>query len=291
MIYSMTGYGRGKADIDCGAIMTEIRTVNHRFIDFSIKLPNGMNQYQSFVEKIVRTKIRRGRVYIKLSLDSNFVARHSGINKTLLKGFYREINEFASAEGIPGEVDIATLLSFPDAFGSTEPGIPCGKIKKAVKESVDKALDECVRMREKEGSILQGDMDRNLKKIGKSIDGIKKIAPEAIKKVFSRSKKRIKKMLSGSKIDEKRWLTEIAIMSDKADFSEELVRLDSHVVQFGHELEKGGQVAKKLTFILQEIHREVTTMGNKASDTKIINKCMNIKEYTERIREQVQNLE
>jgi uncharacterized protein (TIGR00255 family) len=148
-----------------------------------------------------------------------------------------------------------------------------------------------VEMREKEGEILKKDMDRNLSKIGKSIEGIKKIAPEAIKKVFSRSKKRVKNMLSGLKMDEKRWLTEVAIVSDKADFSEELVRLDSHVVQFGHELEKGGQVAKKLTFILQEIHREVTTLGNKASDTKIINKCLHIKEYTERIREQVQNLE
>jgi len=287
----MTGYGRGKADIDCGAMITEIRTVNHRFIDFSIKLPNGMNQHQNFIEKIVRTKIKRGRIYIKLSLDSNYVARHSGINKSLLKELYREISEFASAEGIPGKVDIATLLSFPDAFGSTESGIACGKIKKAVKESVDKALDECVQMREKEGEILLRDMDRNLSKIGKSIEGIKKIAPEAIKKVFSRSKKRVKDMLSGSKIDEKRWMTEVAIVSDKADFSEELVRLDSHVVQFGHELEKGGQIAKKLTFILQEIHREVTTLGNKASDTKIINKCLHIKEYTERIREQVQNLE
>jgi len=291
MIYSMTGYGRGKADIDCGAMITEIRTVNHRFIDFSIKLPNGMNQHQNFIEKIVRTKIKRGRIYIKLSLDSNYVARHSGINKSLLKELYREISEFASAEGIPGKVDIATLLSFPDAFGSTESGIACGKIKKAVKESVDKALDECVQMREKEGKILQKDMDRNLSKIGKSIEGIKKIAPEAIKKVFSRSKNRVKDMLSGSKMDEKRWMTEVAIVSDKADFSEELVRLDSHVVQFGHELEKGGQIAKKLTFILQEIHREVTTLGNKASDTKIINKCLHIKEYTERIREQVQNLE
>jgi uncharacterized protein (TIGR00255 family) len=146
-------------------------------------------------------------------------------------------------------------------------------------------------MREKEGSILKRDIEGNLKKVGKFVEVIKRSAPAAIKAVSLRSKKRVKEILGGEKMDEKRWLTELAIMADKADFSEELVRLDSHITQFGNELEKGGQVAKKLTFILQEIHREVTTLGNKASDAKIINKCLNIKENTERMREQVQNLE
>jgi uncharacterized protein (TIGR00255 family) len=287
----MTGYGRGKFEIDGGAMMAEIRTVNHRFIDFSTKLPPGMNQYQNYVEKIIRAKIKRGRVYVKLSFDSNFVSRHSGINKNLLKGLYREINEFASSEGIPGEIDIATLISCPDAFNSTESEIPSGKIKDALRESLSEALSGCVLMREKEGSILKRDIEGNLKKVGKFVEVIKRSAPAAIKAVSLRSKKRVKEILGGEKMDEKRWLTEVAIMADKADFSEELVRLDSHITQFGNELEKGGQVAKKLTFILQEIHREVTTLGNKASDAKIINKCLNIKENTERMREQVQNLE
>jgi len=287
----MTGYGSGKAEIDGGAVMAEIRTVNHRFIDFSIKLPSGMNQYQSYVEKIIRAKIKRGRVYVKLSYDSNFVAQHSGINKYLLKELYREITEFASAEAIPGEVDIATLLSFPDAFVNTESEIPPGKLKNAVRESMSKALSECVLMREKEGSALTRDIESNINKIGKGVEAIKKRAPAVIKGVSSKAKKRVKEILADTEMDEKRWLTEVAITADKADFSEELVRLDSHVIQFDSELEKGGQVAKKLTFILQEIHREITTLGNKASDTKIINKCLNIKESAERIREQIQNLE
>ncbi|MDZ7860673.1 MAG: YicC/YloC family endoribonuclease [Candidatus Krumholzibacteriota bacterium] len=291
MIYSMTGYGKGKVKVDGGSMMTEIRTVNHRFMDFSIKLPPEMNEFQSYIEKRVREKIRRGRVYIKVSFDKNTAVLQSGINKPLLKSLYREVKKFASSEGIPGEVDIASLLSFPDAFRCRETKIPKGKIKTAIKESLDSALDGCVRMREKEGSILKNDIERNIKKIEKSVESIKKRAPGAIERAFSRSRKRVKEMLGSLKIDEKRWLTEVAIMADKADFSEELVRLDSHVVQFSRELEKGGQISKKLTFMLQEIHREITTLGNKASDTKIINRCLDIKEKAERIREQVQNLE
>jgi len=291
MVFSMTGFGRGESQIGGGHMIAEIRTVNHRFLDFSTKLPAEMSRYQDYIEKLVRKRISRGHVYIKVSFDSSFQAEHRGVNEKYLARIYGDLQDFASRRGIRGEIDLNALLALPEALISDEAEVPERRMKKAIRESVGSALEECVEMRAREGKTLEKDISSNLGKIRKAVARIEKRAPAAIKKSFKRSRDRVKKMLDKAGLDDNRWMTEVAIMSDKADFSEELVRLASHIDLFQKELQKGGEVAKKLTFILQEIHREVTTLGNKSSDTRIIRECLNIKEGTEKIREQAQNLE
>ncbi len=291
MIFSMTGFGRGESQIGSGHMIAEIRTVNHRFLDFSTKLPVEMTQYQDYIEKLARKRISRGHVYIKVSFDSSFQAEHKGVNEKYLAKIYQDLQDFASRRGIRGEIDLNALLNLPDAFVSEDAEVPERKMKKAIRESVGGALERCVEMRAREGKTLEKDIASNLVKIRKAVAKIDKRAPAAIKRSFGKTRDRVKKMLDQAKLDDSRWLTEVAIMSDKADFSEELVRLSSHIDLFEKELERGGDVAKKMTFILQEIHREVTTLGNKSSDTRIIRECLNIKEGTEKIREQAQNLE
>lgn len=291
MVTSMTGFGKGSAGIGSGEVSVEIRTVNHRYIDFSIRMPRILGEYEKDVEKTLRRKISRGHVYVTVSFDKDFEIDNFEINYDFLKKTYLKLSEFARKEGIPCEVDISTLLSLPEAFSNKSESIPDAKIKTAVDKALSAAIERCVAMRVNEGEALKADIEDRLAAIGVIAADIEKKAPAAKKRSVSRAKKRLEQIMSGVEIDNGRWAMEAAVMADRADFSEELVRLKSHLEQFGRILKKGGEVSKKLTFLLQEIHREATTMGNKATDSAIIRDCLSIKEKGEKIREQIQNLE
>ena len=291
MITSMTGYGKGSALLGNGEVTVEIRTVNHRFIDFSVRMPRLLSSLEKNVEKSIRRKINRGHVSVSVVLDKNFESEYTSVNTKLLKRAYRELSEFARKEKIPGEVDINTLLSLPEVFASTVESIPDRTLKTAVESAVGKALDKCVRMRMNEAIELVKEIRAQISRIEKTTAKIEKNTPAALKRALARVKKSVRQMIGYNNIDKSRWEVEAALMSDRADFSEELVRLKSHLGQFTKILKKGGEVSKKLTFLLQEIHREVTTMGNKATDSEIIRDCLSIKGDVEKIREQIQNLE
>lgn len=291
MITSMTGYGKGSASLGNGEVTVEIKTVNHRFIDFSVRMPRLLSSLEKDVEKNIRRKIKRGHVSVNVALDKNFESEYTSVNKKLLKKTYRELSEFARKEKIPGKVDINTLLSLPEVFTSTVESIPERTMKTAVESAVGKALDRCVRMRRSEAGELIKEVLVQISRIEKTTAKIEKNTPAALKRSLARVKKRIRQMIGDSNIDKNRWEVEAALMSDRADFSEELVRLKSHLGQFTKIVKKGGEISKKLTFLLQEIHREVTTMGNKATDSGIIRDCLSIKGDVEKIREQIQNLE
>ncbi len=291
MVTSMTGYGKGSARIGDGEAIAEIRTVNHRFIELSIRLPRVLNGTERDLEKIIRRKIKRGHVYLTVTLTRSFDAETLRINSKLIKKVYRELSVLARKEGIPGDVDINTILSIPDVFSVDSETVPPQQLVSAVKKALGKALSSCTGMRENEGAELLRDMNGRLRTITRIASRIENRAPAALAKALARTKKRLKQLIGNAAIDENRWALEAAIMADKTDFSEELVRLNSHLGQFEKILSRGGEVSKKLTFLLQEIHREATTMGNKASDPAIIRDCLEIKENVEKIREQVQNLE
>lgn len=291
MIYSMTGYGRGEVRETGGAVTAEVRTVNHRFIDFSIRVPRPLNGYEREIEKIIRGSVKRGHVYVTVSMDKAIETESVTINRDLLRKTYRLLTEFAIEEGIPGRVDIGTLLSLPDVFsGGIDEALP-ESLWIRVRKAVVAALENCAEMRKAEGAELVRDISRRLAVIEKGVSRIERKAPLALKRSFARGKARLRQLLEGNEIDESRWVTEAAIMTDRTDFSEELVRLKSHVVQFRSVIAKGDEVSKSLTFLLQEMHRETTTMANKAADAAIISECLSLKECIEKIREQVQNLE
>ncbi|MBN1884094.1 MAG: YicC family protein [Candidatus Krumholzibacteriota bacterium] len=291
MITSMTGYGRGEATSKAGRVAAEIRTVNHRFIDFSIRMPRPLSGYETEVEKLLRRKLGRGHVYVNVSVDRGTEAAAAGIDRAFLRRAFRELQAFAKREKIPGTVDINTLLSLPDAFSNGPESAPPTALWRIARKALDEAADRCVEMRRREGAALEADIARRLKGIGKTAARIEKNAPAALAAAVERARRRLAQIVENQEIDEQRWATEAAIMADRADFSEEIVRLKSHLEQFGHVLSTGGEVAKKLTFLLQEIHREATTMGNKATEAAIIRDAINVKEAVEKIREQVQNLE
>jgi uncharacterized protein (TIGR00255 family) len=291
MVYSMTGYGKGEVRVDAGVVAAEVRTVNHRFIDFSIRIPRQLNGYEKDIEKIVRAVVKRGHVYVTVTLDRSMESESIAINRAALRGLYRTLTEFAIEEGIPGRVDIGALLSYPDivtnSLGETLPESLWPGVQRALRI----ALDRLIEMRANEGAELERDILRRLEAIEKAAARIEKKAPLALKRALARAKGRLRQLMTGSRLEESRWIMEAALMAERIDFSEELVRVKSHLGQFRTVMRKGEEVSKSLTFLLQEIHREATTMANKAADASIIRDCLLIKEGVEKMREQVQNLE
>jgi uncharacterized protein (TIGR00255 family) len=291
MVHSMSGYGKGEARSGTGAVCVEVRTVNHRYIDFSIRMPRSLNGYEKEIEKIVRGTVKRGHVYVTVAFDSAVETESVTINKDLLRRTYRVLSDFAIEEGVPGRVDIGTLLSLPDIFANSLDEVLPESLWTRVREALGIALQRCLEMRRNEGAELVRDVMRRLAVLEKGVARIEKKAPAALKRALARGKDRLRQLLDGSKIDESRWLMEAALMAERTDFSEELVRIQSHLAQFRTVIEKADEVSKSLTFLLQEIHREATTMANKATDASIIRECLSLKEGVEKIREQVQNLE
>lgn len=291
MVLSMTGYGKGTAPAGGGKMTVEVRTLNHRFLEFSIRVPRALNGYEREIEKSVRRRLNRGHVYVTVSFDRGFESNTLVLNRQLLRRTWREIAEFARREKIPGGVDLGALLALPDMFHPEIDTIAPGRLSKALGEALDAALDRCVAMRRREGKTLIADMRRYIGEIGKIAARIEKRAPKALAAAQKRSRERIESLLDRPGMTEERWAVEAAIIAEKTDFSEEIVRLKSHLDQFAAIMKAGGEVSKRLTFLLQEIHRESTTMGNKATDAAIISDCIAVKERVEKIREQVQNLE
>ena len=287
----MTGFGKGSAPVGGGKIDVEIRTVNHRFIDFSIRVPRPLNGYERDIEKAVRRKVRRGHVYVNVVFDKGADSTTSAVNRKLLRKTYRELTAFAKKEGIPGDLEIGTLLMLPDMFRPEIDTISPATLKAALKKSLVQAVENLADMRAREGKTLQVDMQKRLADISKVAAKIEKKAPRALEETLERSRKRLENLLGRAEVKEERWAIEAAALADRTDFSEELVRLGSHLGEFCSVLGKGGEISKKLTFLLQEIHREATTMGNKSADATIIRDCVAIKEQVEKIREQIQNLE
>lgn len=291
MSISMTGYGKGEVREGGGAVTVEVRTVNHRFIDCSIRVPRSLNGYEREIEKIVRGAVKRGHVYVTVAFDKGIESEGFTINKEFLRRTYHMLTEFAMEEGIPGRVDIGTLISLPDVLAASLEGALPESVWDRVRRSLEIALGRCGEMRRSEGAELEKDVRRRLAALEKGVSRIEKKAGPAMRRSLARSKARLRQLLDGADVDETRWAAEAALTAERMDFSEELVRLRSHLAQFNAVLEKGGEVSKSLTFLLQEMHREATTTANKAADASIIRECLALKEGIEKIREQVQNLE
>jgi uncharacterized protein (TIGR00255 family) len=291
MIHSMTGYGKGEARVGEGTVRVEVRTVNHRFLEFTTRIPRSLYGREKEIERIARGKVCRGHVYITVSMDRSLESEGIEIDLEAIRRIYWSLSTFASREGIPGGVSLDALLGVPELVSLNAEAVPAERLWPAAKDALQAALDGCARMRTEEGAELEQDIRKRIGRIGKAVARVEKRAQGATKRAFLKSKRRMKQLMNDASLDENRLLTEAAILADRMDFSEELVRLKSHIRQFETILDKGGEASKKLTFLLQEIHREATTMGNKAAEAPIISDCISIKESVEKIREQVQNIE
>ncbi|MBA4542491.1 MULTISPECIES: YicC/YloC family endoribonuclease [Thermoactinomyces] len=291
-VLSMTGYGHGEAEENGIRFVTEIRSTNHRFLDIVIRIPQGWLCLEDLVRKQVQKVARRGRIDVFITIEGiRPPERNVQLDWNLLRGFL-QAGKIAEQEwGIRAELTLADLLQKPELWLIDEVKWDVEKYRAAFLSSVDGALKELRQMREQEGNHLGQDLTGRLQTLSKIVEEIERETPIVAEHVKKRLKTRLEEMLGDLETDPDRLLTEVAIWVEKADITEELTRLKSHMSQFEKALSQSEPVGRRLDFLVQEMNREVNTIGSKANLPSISSRVVDCKSVLEKIREQVQNIE
>jgi uncharacterized protein (TIGR00255 family) len=287
----MTGFGQGEVSSRHSRVSVEIRTVNHRFLDYSIKVPKALSSREHEIKTLLRDKISRGRISVTITVEMTQPKYNVSINVPLMEQYMNQLRQFSIKHSLSTEVDINSLASLPEVFDLKENQDDPEELWPLARRGLKQALNACVKMRQDEGKALETDIRARIQAITRNVRKVEKLAPKVMTRHTASFKNRLGKMMEGSRVDNDRWMTEVAILADRLDFTEEIIRLKSHLAQLKACLEEGGAVAKRLTYLLQEVHREATTIGSKASDAEIVERVVSLKEESEKFREQVQNIE
>jgi uncharacterized protein (TIGR00255 family) len=292
MIKSMTGFGKGEVKNKMGVFTVEIRTVNHRYFDFSAKIPNGLMLLEDRIKELLHKDIKRGKVNLFLSCRSQENDYESvSFDKQAAARYHKILTEIKKQFRIKEEIRLSHVLSFSDVISREQKSVDIDTMWASVKESVTKAASDCNKMREREGKALGKDFFARMSKLSGYIDAVSDLAPVVVDEYKRRLDSRIKDIVKNKNIDEARLETELALFAKQCDISEEITRFKSHIEGFRKILETGEEAGRKLDFILQELNREVNTLGAKANDIKIARIVINIKSELEKMREQAQNVE
>lgn len=291
MLISMTGFGTGEATSGGSTVAVEVRSVNHRFLDLAFKLPRVLQNREPDIKELVRARLARGRVTIAMSVESATAGRAVTINEAALEQYLGQVRDFARRHKMEEHVSLDVLMQLPEVVTvkEVEPGEDV--LWPLVEQSLGQALDACLRMRLEEGRALERDLMERMALIENTVSTIEKMAPVVAKKQVEAMRKRVAQLAGDIKVSEERIAAEIVMLADRTDITEELTRLKSHLSQFNKTISDGGEVSKRMTYLLQEMHREATTIGSKAADPEVIQHVVVLKEETEKLREQVQNLE
>ena len=292
MIKSMTGFGRAEVRFKSGKVIVEIKSVNHKFFDATLKLPNGITAFEDKIKEILQKKIKRGKINLNLSYDGVPLKGGSiSINRQAAKNYYKKLESLRMHLGLKERIAIKDIIAMPGVlnFDSPEEGIV--NLWPKIKRALDMAIDRLINDREKEGKALHTDLVRRTKKIETMLATIRSRAHLNIDEYRKRFVDRMKDLTRGREIDMSTVGMEVAIFAKNSDISEEITRLENHLSNFNKTMLAGGEVGKKIDFIAQELHREINTIGSKASDFKISKNVIEIKGEIEKIREQANNLE
>lgn len=291
MIKSMTGYGRGECRTDAVGYTVEIRSVNHRFSDFTIKMPRDLLQFEDRMRRMLGEKILRGKadVYVTLSSGSS-VSRTVQPDIPLIAAYKEAIQTAAEACGVPCQLDSRFFFQVPDGLTVTREETDSETLWAVLAPALEQAIQALLAMREVEGAKLKENLLEILAHCEEYFTAIRERAPLVPEDYKARLYTRLQE-LTKQVADEQRLAAEVAIFADRACIDEEITRFESHLAQFRSILASEETVGKKLDFLVQEMNREVNTMGSKANDITITNQVLLLKSEIEKIREQIQNIE
>jgi uncharacterized protein (TIGR00255 family) len=291
MISSMTGFGAADGLVGSSRASVEIRTVNHRFFNPSLKIPSAFSRWEGEIREVLRQKIARGHVTIIARIDRD-EATSPVIDETRLAHYLTALKALQKKHKLAGELDLATLLRLPDVIAAPSDEVD-QKAGDALVKIVALAADNLVAMRRTEGAQLSHFLLERIDTVETRLAQIEKRAPLRLKEQHERLKRTVSELIGGSGVDPQRLAQEVAILADRLDVAEELDRFRSHLSAFRDTVRSktGDPVGKRLGFLLQEMVREANTIGSKANDAPILQDVITIKEELERIREQVENLE
>ena len=292
MIRSMTGYGKKDAMSKQGGVTVEIRSVNHRFLEVAIRVPRSLAQLEEPIRKAVQQRCLRGRIDVTVTVHNNGGGLKTvHIDLALAKQYHAALRTLQKTLGMRGTIDISMLAGFRDILSISDQPIDSAHAAKAVLRVLNGALTDLDRMRRREGEALAKDLSVHLDAIRTAKSLVQKKAPGLAREAFDRMTARVQTLLQGELPDQGRLSQELAMYADRSDLSEELVRLESHMLQFDQTLASKESVGKTLEFLLQEMGREVNTIGSKANDADIAQLVVRMKAELEKLREQVQNVE
>lgn len=292
MIKSMTGYGKSEQTIDSLNVTVEIKSVNHRYFEFSARVPREYGFLEEKLKKYCNSLITRGKVECYVSVeDLEEREMEVNVNKTLAAGYVKALKELSERFGLKDDISAVTLSRYPDVITLHKASEDEERIWNAVKTVAETAVSKFIEMRETEGSKLRGDILSRADYIIECVEFVEGRSPETVREYNEKLKQRMKELLGDAAVDEQRLLNEAAIYADKIAVDEETVRLRSHISQLREFMNSNEAIGRKLDFLVQEINREANTIGSKAQDVDIAKKVIAIKAEVEKIREQVQNIE
>jgi len=291
MVLSMTGFGRSKIQRQDCEVVVEIKTVNHRFSEMNVRMPRTLLKIEDKVKKTVNEFVHRGRVEVFIITTGNGITKRKlHIDWNLLDDYYQFISQLKNKYDLQSQIDLNDLLTHHDIVTMEEVEEENEDLETLVLLTVKEAIHKVMEMRMAEGQQLQKDIENQLGLFKECLDKVAEYAPIVVEQFKSRLEKKIKDYAEGQ-FDESRILTEIAIFAEKSDIHEEITRLESHLLQFNRSLLLEGPVGRKLDFMIQEMNREVNTIGSKANDSNIAAQIVEMKTILEKMREQVQNIE
>ncbi len=292
MIASMTGFGRGEITENGLTVLVEIRSLNHRFLDIEVRLPKNLSCFEKEVKDAIAARLSRGRVSISISVKGEHVPPAAlTIDRSLAQTYRKLLDELKEELNLEGSVKLEQLLNFPDIITTEAVEDFDTSVWDTVKKGVDAALEDLVTMRRREGEEIQKDLKARIALIDSLVKHIEARTKHTSEELYRKLKARVKELAAADILNEGRLETEVALLAEKADVTEECIRFKSHNTLFLELLRNGTSEGRKLNFLLQEMHREANTIGAKASDAQIAHWVVEIKEEVEKLREQVQNIE
>ncbi|MUK89490.1 YicC family protein [Ornithinibacillus sp. L9] len=293
MVMSMTGYGRESIEMENTTITVEIRTVNHRFLDFTPKIPRSLLYLEDKIKKVAQSHFNRGRIEVFISIEGEkFVQKKLHTDWELMDQFFSDIQEARNRYQLSGEIPVTMLTSIPELITLQENDSQPTGLQEAIIQSIEKACIQVNKRRLEEGQFLSNDILERVKTIRSMVLLLETRRSEVIEEYRSRIHSRIEEYIDESPtVDANRIHQEIAILAEKGDITEEITRLLSHLNHFEELMKTDEPIGRKLDFILQEMHRETNTIGSKSTDSQIGEWTVSLKSDIEKIKEQIQNIE
>ena len=293
MICSMTGYGRAVQTLRGREIIVELRSVNNRFLDCSVRLPRAFSYAEDAVKQRVKESVSRGKVDVFVTVNSTGEDENVrvALNRPVLEGYLAALKTVSEEYDVKNDISAMTLARLPEVFQTEKAEEDEAQNRADILSVLDEAIAAYNAMRAREGEALVNDLRSHAAAIVRNVERVEQRSPVTVAEYRARLERKMREVLESTTIDESRILTEAAIFADKVAVDEETVRLRSHLSQMDELLSGGGAVGRKLDFLLQEMNREANTIGSKGNDLEQARSVVEIKAELEKIREQVQNIE
>ncbi|KAF1086778.1 hypothetical protein SPSYN_00497 [Sporotomaculum syntrophicum] len=292
MTKSMTGFGRGEVNSEVLKIIIEMKSVNHRYCEIVLHMPRSMNVLEDRIKKLIQQKIARGRVDVYINAHSCGSERTKvKVDESLAASYIQAVEELKSKLPLTGEATVTELLNLPGVFSLEEPEEDTELWWPDIEAALVQAREGLMDMRSREGDRLAADIQERIGRIAAFVDEIEQRSPLVVEEYRERLRQRLHDLLESGILDQARLDAEVVLFAERSSIAEEIVRLRSHLAQFGDDLALSTPVGRKLDFLLQELNREINTISSKSSDVSLNRTVVEVKSELEKIREQVQNIE